>query len=179
MCRGEKELDRTLRFTPSHHGRCFKSLAMPSLYQDEGPGWGFASAIPSHCKSSNAIVMLYFSDFLLIFFSLWFSRKIHTLPKDPIQLQDLRGAETARGQGHQRKGAIHLFCSWWLCKRKQSKWQLFITKSKEFKHFPRTICWVGRNTGLHTSGRCGLQIFSQWMDFLRHLAHSSQGTPVP
>lgn len=151
---------------------------MPSLYQGEGPCWGFASAIFSHCKSSDAILMLYFSDFLLIFFSLWFSRKIHTLPKDPIQLQDLWGAETAPGRGHQRKGAIHLCGSLWLCKRKWSKWQLFITKSKEFKQFPRTICWVGRNAGLHTSGRCGLWIFSQWMDFLRHLAHSSQGTLV-
>lgn len=87
----------------------------------------------SHCKSSNATIMLYFPGFLLIFFSLWFSRKIHTLPNDPIQLQDLWGAKTALGQGHQRKGAIHLLCSLWVYKRKRSKRQLFITKSKEFK----------------------------------------------
>lgn len=122
--------------------------------------------------------MLYFSGFLLIFFSLWFSRKIHTLPNDPIQLQDLWGAKTALGQGHQRKGAIHLFCSLWVYKRKWSKWQLFITKSREFKQFPRTICWAGGNTGPYTSVRCGLRFFSLWMDVLRHLAHSSQDTLV-
>lgn len=100
------------------------------------------------------------------------------LPKDPIQLQDLWGAKTALGQGHQRKGAIHLFCILWVYKRKWSKWQLFMTKSKEFKQLPRTVCRVGGNTGLHTSVRCGLQFFCQWKDFLRHLAPSSQGTLV-
>lgn len=95
--------------------------------------------------------MLYFSSFLLIFFSLWFSRKIHTLPNDPVQLQDLWGAKTALGQGCQRKGAIRLFGSVRVYKRKWSKWPLFITKLKEFKQFSWTICWVGGNTGLYTS----------------------------
>lgn len=100
------------------------------------------------------------------------------LPNDPIQLQDLWGAKTALGQGHQRKRSIHVFCSLWIYKRKWSKQQLFSTKSKEFKQLPGTVCWVGGSIRLHASVRCGLQFLSQWMDFLKHLAHSIQGTLV-
>lgn len=141
------------------------------------PRWGFASAVHPHCKSSNAVSGLYFSGSPPIIFSLWLSRKTHMMPNDPIQSQDLWGAKMALGQGHQRKGAIHLFHGLWLYKRKWSKWQLFITKSQEFKQLPRTI-WIGGNTGRYTSPRCSLWFYPQRTDFLRLLAHSSQGTLV-
>lgn len=139
--KNKTKLDPTLSFTPSQDRRHY-CLAGPSP-----DGYkGLAGVLPVPCTPTVNLLMPW-AGFIfqvppLIIFSLWLSRKTHKLPNDPIQSQDLWGAKMALGQGHQRKGAIHLFHGLWLYKRKWSKWQLFITKSQEFKQSPRTI-WIG------------------------------------
>lgn len=58
------------------------------------------------------------------------------LPNDLIQLQDLWGAKTALRQGHQRKGAIHLFCTLWLYKRKWSNGNCLLPNLKNLNSYP-------------------------------------------
>lgn len=118
-------------------------LVVFSPYQEWKPGWGCANAIRSHCKSSNAMIMLYFSGPLLISFHcdlaeksthcqmILYNYRIYGVLKQPL------------GKASKER-AIHLFCS--LCGSTQKEVVKMATvyyQTEEFKPCPGTICWAG------------------------------------
>lgn len=96
-------------------------------------------------------------------------------PNGPTQLQDLWGAKTALGRGHQRKGGHSSILQFVALQKEMAKTATVYYRTWGAEAVPWTFCWVGGNTRLPTSVRCGLRFYSQRMDFWRLLARSSQG----
>lgn len=78
-----------------------------------------------HCKSSNAMIMLYFQGSSWSS-SLWFGRKIHTLPNDLYNYRIYGVLKQPLGKASKGRGYSFILMVVGLHKRKWSKWQLFV-----------------------------------------------------